>query len=137
LRVGGSYQVVVDSDTFQDTTVSDVYLTLGESYNLNLSLESEQALESIQVTASQVSTSVFGSTGPSANFNLADLESAPAINRDINDVIRADPRIYVDGSFNDAVQCGGASPRYNSLTSDGVRMNDNFGLNSNGYPTER
>ncbi|HCX10206.1 MAG TPA: hypothetical protein DHU81_07630, partial [Hyphomonas sp.] len=26
---------------------------------------------------------------------------------------------------------------FNSLTVDGIRMNDNFGLNSNGYPTER
>ena len=137
LRVGGPYSVMVDSDSLQDTTVSDVYLTLGESYNLDLSLESQQAIESIVVTASAVSTSVLGSTGPAANFNLADLENAPAINRDINDIIRADPRIYVDESFNDAVQCGGASPRFNSLTLDGVRLNDSFGLNSNGYPTER
>src|SRR5690606_3841433 len=62
---------------------------------------------------------------------------APAISRNINDVIAIDPRIYVDEAFNDSVQCGGASARFNSLTVDGVRMNDNFGLNSNGYPTER
>ncbi len=35
------------------------------------------------------------------------------------------------------MQCAGANPRFNSLTVDGVRMNDLFGLNSNGYPTER
>jgi outer membrane receptor for ferrienterochelin and colicin len=137
LRVGGPYNISVDSDKFQDTTVSELYLTLGESYVLNVPLQDEQAIESITVTASSMSTSVFGSTGPSANFNLADIENAPAINRDINDIIRADPRIYIDASFNDAVQCAGSSPRYNSLTLDGVRLNDNFGLNSNGYPTER
>ncbi|MGS2721395.1 TonB-dependent receptor [Paraglaciecola aestuariivivens] len=137
LRVGGPYSVKVDSDKFEDTLVNDVYLTLGEAYNLNVALEMEQGVESIVVTASAISSSAFGGTGPAANFNLADLENAPAINRDINDVIRADPRIYIDESFNDAVQCAGASPRFNSLTLDGVRMNDNFGLNSNGYPTER
>lgn len=137
LRVGGPYNVIVDSDTFQDTTISDVFLNLGEAYNLNLALEGDQAIESIVVTASQMSSSVFGTTGPSTNFNLADLENAPAINRDINDIIRADPRVYIDESFNDAVQCAGASPRFNSLTLDGVRLNDSFGLNSNGYPTER
>lgn len=137
LRVGGPYSIKVDSDKFQDTTINDVYLNLGESFGMDLSLENEQAMESIIVTASAVSTSVFGDTGPAANFNLEDLENAPSINRDINDVIRADPRVYIDESFNDAVQCAGASPRYNSLTVDGVRMNDNFGLNSNGYPTER
>ncbi|GAA6183594.1 TonB-dependent receptor [Aliiglaciecola sp. NS0011-25] len=137
LRVGGPYNIIVDSNVYQDTTINDVYLSLGELYGINLSLEDDQQLESIVVTASSVSVSEFGGTGPSANFNLADLENAPSINRDINDVIRADPRIYIDEGFNDAVQCAGASPRYNSLTLDGVRMNDNFGLNSNGYPTER
>ncbi|KXI29260.1 TonB-dependent receptor [Paraglaciecola hydrolytica] len=137
LRVGGPYKVTVDSNQYQDTTVSEVYLNLGEVYGLDLSLEADQQVESIVVTGSSLSSSAFGDTGPAANFNLADLENAPSINRDINDVIRADPRIYIDESFNDAVQCAGASPRYNSLTLDGVRMNDNFGLNSNGYPTER
>jgi outer membrane receptor for ferrienterochelin and colicin len=77
--------------------------------------------------------------GPSANFGLATLESAPAINRNITDVIRADARFYVDESRGDinAVQCAGKNSRFNSLTVDGVRMNDSFGLNSNGYPTER
>ncbi|GAA0859953.1 TonB-dependent receptor [Aliiglaciecola litoralis] len=137
LRVGGPYNIIVDSNVYQDTTVNDVYLNLGEQFSLDVALTEDQQLESILVTASSVSTSVFGETGPSSNFNLSDLENAPSINRDINDVIRADPRIYIDESFNDAVQCGGASPRFNSLTLDGVRLNDSFGLNSNGYPTER
>ena len=65
------------------------------------------------------------------------LQDYPAINRDIRDVIRFDPRIYQDAAFVGAIHCAGASPRFNSLTVDGVRMNDAFGLNSNGYPTER
>mgnify|MGYP001459607660 FL=1 len=46
-------------------------------------------------------------------------------------------RIHLDISNADDVQCAGSSPRFNSLTVDGVRLNDGFGLNSNGYPTER
>ncbi|MEM8615581.1 MAG: cell envelope biogenesis protein OmpA, partial [Pseudomonadota bacterium] len=76
-------------------------------------------------------------TGPSAVFTLEDLETLPAINRDIKDIIRLDPRIFIDTSFADAIQCAGANPRFNSLTVDGLRLNDSFGLNSNGYPTER
>ncbi|MEP7766267.1 carboxypeptidase-like regulatory domain-containing protein, partial [Sanguibacter sp. 26GB23] len=60
LRVGGPYSIKVDSDKFQDTTINDVYLNLGESFGMDLSLENEQAMESIIVTASAVSTSVFG-----------------------------------------------------------------------------
>ena len=53
--------------------------------------------------------------------------------------MRTDPRIFVDESRGDinAVQCAGKNSRFNSLTVDGVRLNDSFGLNSNGYPTER
>lgn len=137
LRVGGPYRLVVDSDTFQDTTVNDVFLELGTTFDVDLTLETASSIEVISVTASAVNTSAFGGTGPASFFDLDDLENAPAINRDINDIIRSDPRIYIDESRNDSVQCGGASPRFNSLTLDGVRLNDGFGLNSNGYPTER
>ena len=137
LRVGGPYQIIVDSQTFQDTTVDGVFLELGETFDVNVALQADQNIEVINVTASQVSTAVFGSNSPGTVFNLADLENSPAINRDIKDVIRTDPRVYIDESRSDSVQCAGASPRFNSLTLDGVRLNDNFGLNSNGYPTER
>lgn len=75
--------------------------------------------------------------GPASSFGIDDLENAPAINRDIKDLIRIDPRIYIDEADVDGIQCNGASPRFNSLTVDGVKLNDNFGLNRNGYPTQR
>ena len=71
-------------------------------------------------------------------FNLKDIQVAPTVNRDIKDVIRVDPRIYIDQSgSSDSVVCAGGNPRFNSLTVDGARMNDNFGLGGNGYPTVR
>ncbi|SET30345.1 TonB-dependent receptor [Thalassotalea agarivorans] len=136
LRVGGPYRVELDSDTFEDKDVNDVYLTLGETYSLNVSLESSEDIETIQVTGTALSTFASGSS-PSAHFGREELETLPAINRDIKDIVRVDPRIYIDESRSDAIHCGGGNPRFNSLTLDGARMNDNFGLNSNGYPTVR
>ncbi|MDF2176764.1 TonB-dependent receptor [Aliiglaciecola sp. CAU 1673] len=136
LRVGGPYRVEVDSDKFQDTAVSDIYLTLGDAYTLDLTLEEQQAIEAIVVTASRI-TGNYGQTGPSNNFDLTSLQAAPSASRDIKDVVRIDPRVYINEAGSDAIQCAGANPRFNSLTVDGVRMNDNFGLNSSGYPTER
>ena len=135
LRVGGPYTVNVRSDAFGAQTVTDIYLRLGDTYLLPLSLASGE-LEEVVVTATQVQT-VNLALGPASTFGLEDLQDYPAINRDIRDVIRFDPRIYQDDAFVGAIQCGGANPRFNSLTVDGVRFNDNFGLNSNGYPTER
>jgi outer membrane receptor for ferrienterochelin and colicin len=138
LAVGGPFEVRVDSAQYKVALIPDVYTTLSAAATFNIVLE-EGAIEEIIVTASAVFAGTDLAIGPSANFGLATLESAPAINRNITDVIRADARFYVDESRGDinAVQCGGKNSRFNSLTVDGVRMNDSFGLNSNGYPTER
>jgi len=136
LRVGGPYTITIDSTTFEDAKVTDVYLSLGDVYPIDLSLNAPSNVERIAVTGSALN-SLSGSTGPGNNFILSDLEGAPTVNRDIKDVIRVDPRINVDESNSGAIQCAGGNPRFNSLTVDGARMNDNFGLNSNGYPTVR
>ncbi|MGI2259171.1 TonB-dependent receptor [Shewanella sp. GXUN23E] len=137
LRVGGPYQVVLDSDEFDDTIVNDINLLLGHTYPVNVQLEAKNDLERIEVTG-RVISALSGGVGPSVTFTERDLERRPAINRDLKDIVRSDPRIYIDESRgNDAIQCAGGNPRFNSLTLDGVRMNDNFGLNENGYPTIR
>lgn len=133
LRVGGPYRVEVQSAK-GTRKVDDLFLSLGGAYPLSLSVGS-QTIEEVSVVAKQVLDNT--ATGPSSTFNLADLEGMPSIGRDIKDVLRIDPRVYIDEAFSDSIQCAGANPRFNSLTVDGVKMNDNFGLNSNGYPTER
>lgn len=138
LRVGGPYKIEIDSDSFEDTELIDVFLTLGETYPVNVALEEQQDIETIVVTGRVVNKN-YGSNSPSSNFNFKDIQLTPTVNRDIKDVIRVDPRIYINesGSHGDSVVCAGGNPRFNSLTVDGARMNDNFGLNSNGYPTVR
>ncbi len=135
LRVGGPYKVVVDSDVYADQEFNNIILNIGNDYPVNVSLESQSSMEQIVVTGAPIS-SMSGGTGPASTFTLTDLENTPAINRDLKDIIRIDPRITIDDSRG-SINCGGGNPRYNSLTLDGVRMNDNFGLSSNGYPTIR
>jgi hypothetical protein len=43
----------------------------------------------------------------------------------------------VDPTNSDALEIAGVNNRYNSITIDGVRQSDDFGLNNNGYPTQR
>ncbi|WP_409425815.1 carboxypeptidase regulatory-like domain-containing protein [Pseudoalteromonas sp. RW-H-Ap-1] len=133
LRVGGPYKVVVDSDVYADQEFNNIILNIGNDYPVNASLENISNIEQIVVTGAPIS-SMSGGTGPASTFTLTDLENTPAINRDLKDIIRIDPRITIDDSRG-TINCGGGNPRYNSLTLDGVRMNDNFGLSSNGYPT--
>jgi hypothetical protein len=135
LRIGGPYTVKASAVGYSDQTVTDVYVRLGDTFFLPMQLGLSD-MEEVIVTSAAVQTQQLA-LGPASTYNLEDLQDFPAINRDLRDVIRFDPRIYQDAAFVGAIQCAGASPRFNSLTVDGVRMNDNFGLNSNGYPTSR
>lgn len=137
MRVGGPYTIVVDSDQYTDETVQGVVLNLGGVFEANLQLDTvTDGIEEIVVTASSITTAQVA-VGPNSTFNLSDLQNSPAINRDIKDIVRMDARVYIDEGNSDAIQCVGANPRFNSLTVDGVGLNDNFGLNSSGYPTTR
>jgi hypothetical protein len=137
LKIGGPYRIEIVSAGHANQTITDVFVTLGETYTFSIQL-SEETIEEITVTASMIDT-VQVALGPSAVFTIEDLNTAPAINRDITDVVRMDSRMHVSESGNrgDEIHCGGAHNRFNSLTVDGVRLNDQFGLNSNGYPTAR
>ncbi len=140
LPLSSSYSVTVTAADLQGRQVDDVALFLGDTTNLDFTLtaDADRTLDTIVVTAS-ASDLVQTAVGPNATFGIETLQNAPSSNRSIVDVLRIDPRVYVDESDGDVnpVQCGGKNPRFNSLTLDGVRLNDGFGLNSNGFPTER
>ncbi|MEP1597472.1 MAG: TonB-dependent receptor, partial [Hyphomonas sp.] len=139
LRVGGPYSLTISGEGFVSARAEDVYANLGTDTDLDLVIARDDdaaRMETVVITGSAMQVAQV-STGPSSVYNLATLENAPAMNRDIKDIVRLDPRVYVDEAFNDSINCAGANPRYNSLTVDGARLSDNFGLNSNGYPTER
>jgi len=135
LRVGGPYTVKANAIGYSSQTVTDIFVRLGDTFALPMSL-GESTMEEVIVTSAAVMSQQVA-LGPSSSFDLQDLQDYPAINRDIRDVIRFDPRIYQDAADVGGIQCAGANPRFNSMTVDGVRMNDNFGLNRNGYPTTR
>ncbi len=136
LAVGGPYTIRVDSNDYTDEVVNGVQLQLGVVFNANIELDPIGNLEEIVVSASAL-TSARIATGPASTYNLADIENAITFNRDIKDLIRQDARVYINEADDDNIQCGGANPRFNSITIDGAGLNDNFGLNRNGYPTIR
>ena len=138
LPIDHNYTVTATADGYGSLRDDNVSIQLGRIAQSNFPMQAAAAIEEIVVMGQQM-TSAYTATGPNATFDLNALEDMPSINRNITDVLRADPRVYVDesrGTIN-AVQCAGKNNRFNSLTVDGVRMNDSFGLNANGYPTER
>ena len=139
--VGNGFTVEAGLDQYQPKSYADISFNLGKATELDFALASlsgseEITLEVISVIGTAIQAQQ-ASAGVGSTFNLSDIESAPAINRNITDILRADPRLYVDEASGDQIQCAGKNPRFNSLTVDGVRLNDSFGLSRNGYPTER
>lgn len=132
LETGGPYTVDVDTDQYQDQTVRDVYIDLANRTVLTINLGAASSSDEIVVTAARsVQTDL--AVGPNAVFGAEKLGELPSIGRDIRDVIRLDPRIRIDGTNSDAVQCVGSNNRFNSFTIDGVRNADSFGLNNSGF----
>lgn len=134
LPAGVAYDVTVDANGLQKARTEGMQLAVGQSAVMNYRLSDEEEVIVVAQRAAVAETAI----GPTAIFDLQSLQDSPAINRNINDIIGQDPRIFIDQSSGvDSIQCNGANPRFNSLTVDGIRLNDGFGLNSNGYPTQR
>ena len=125
LRVGGPYVVTVSYIGYKEQTFSDVYLTLGKTETLSLSLtpDSEQ-LDAVVITANS-STRVFGSdrTGAETNVGQRDLRRLPTISRSASDFTRLEPTASA-GSF------AGRNDQYNNFSLDGAIFNNPFGLDA-------
>ena len=133
LRVGGPYTVTIDSDVYADKKLEGIYITLGDVFRINETLDSDD-IERISVTGS--SNFYDPSNGSSSVFSGDDLSKSSAFNRDLKDIVRQNPMAVV-GNDGVSLSLAGSNPRYNSLAVDGVNLNDDFGLAGNGYPTER
>ncbi|MEL0173013.1 MAG: TonB-dependent receptor, partial [Gammaproteobacteria bacterium] len=135
LQVGGPYNITAKSPS-GNSSVEGVFLNIGKTTSITLALSSMNDVDEVIVTAQRL-TKVDVATGPSAIFGAEELASAAAYDRDIKELLQTNPRLYIDDGYQKGLQCNGQNPRYNSLTVDGIALNDGFGLNDNGYPTNR
>jgi len=134
LRVGGPYTITASSSGFQSAAVENVYAELGRRANVTLTVLPTAQLAEVEVTAAGMAATA---VGVGTEFTAETIANAPSINRDLKGTLRIDPKAWVDPTNSDALEVAGVNNRYNSLTVDGVRQSDDFGLNNNGYPTQR
>lgn len=136
LRVGGPYTVTVTKGADKSVT-NDVYLVLAETtqVDLQVGVASAQALERVVVTGQAVN-SKFGSTtmGSGTQIGRGELDAYSSIQRNLQDYARNDPRLSQTDKERGEISAGGQNTRFNSITVDGVRINDTFGLESNNLP---
>lgn len=132
LRVGGPYTVTITAPGAEPQVLEGIFISLGEPFALDLALGSQ--MEEIVVSGQRIASRT---VGIGTNFGEGQISAAPSISRDLKDIVRNDPKVFIDAGNSNAIQIAGANNRFNSLTIDGVKQNDDFGLNNGGYPTQR
>lgn len=135
LRAGGPYTITVSKGGERSVT-DDVFLVLAETTAVDLRLGTAQALEQVVVTASATGNKFNATTmGSGTQIGRAQLDAFASIQRNLQDYVRNDPRISQTDKERGEISAAGQNSRYNSITIDGVRTNDTFGLESNNLPT--
>jgi len=134
LRVGGPYRVTARVEGMQETAVEDLHTQLAQRASVTLVAQPIAQLTEVSVTGSVQRQVAIGAV---SRYGVREVEELPSISRDIKDVVRVDPKAWADPTNSDALEVAGVNNRYNSITVDGVRQSDDFGLNNNGYPTQR
>ncbi len=139
LRVGGPYTIEISGDGFQAVKIENVFLSLDQTFSLPVTVQAVSDSNVLTITGNRQGLQSFSNEGLSTSLGLQALQEVTSIDRDITDAALLDP--FASVNFQDGgakeLTIAGANNRFNSLTIDGVALNDRFGLNANGYPTQR
>lgn len=135
LRVGGPYVITVVKGNDKDVR-DEVYLQLAENQTVDLTLGGA-TLNAVVVTGAANSKFNSASMGAGTNIGRKELDAFASIGRNLQDYARTDPRLAQTDKERGEISAGGQNSRYNSITIDGVRVNDTFGLEANNLPTTK
>lgn len=136
LTPGGPY-VLTAKGSAGEKTVQIGDIGLGAPLLLNFTLGEEAgAVSEVVVTASRAGPKET-LTGPRSTFTAKDVEALPSFQRDLKDLARRNPFVTLDPTNANALIIAGANNRVSTVYIDGVKQADDFGLNQNGYPSQR
>ncbi|MGY3053388.1 outer membrane receptor protein involved in Fe transport [Pedobacter sp. UYEF25] len=125
MRVGGPYTIEINFIGYQPQKLTDVYLKLGEPYQVNVVLnDNSSTLAEVKVIGQSNSILNSKKTGTSTVIGQAQIERLPTISRSVNDITRLTPQSNGTG-------IGGGNYRGNNFTVDGANFNNQFGIGQN------
>ncbi|MEI7735313.1 MAG: carboxypeptidase regulatory-like domain-containing protein [Ferruginibacter sp.] len=127
LRIGGPYTIQIDFVGRKSQTIQDVFLSLGEPYNLNIVMNNDSKTLADVVVVAKGRNLEKDKTGASTNISSRMITTLPSISRSISDFTRLTPQAN-GNSF------GGRDARYNNVQIDGANLNNNFGLSTDPLP---
>ncbi|MGC4074752.1 MAG: TonB-dependent receptor [Nibricoccus sp.] len=141
LPPGGPYVLATSSFGYETHIVSAIHLDLGENRAPEITLRPDrsrpteghvQELDKLVVTASRAPAT----EGASTHLSRENLDNQPSVDRSINEYARNAPNVTIIDTERGELTGAGQNTRFNSTQIDGVRLDDMFGLTSNGMPSQ-
>ncbi len=130
MRVGGPYRVSATASGYNVEPLAGVETVLGENTDVVLVAKEEVvALEKFVATASRIGLDA-NQTGASTVLDNYRLGLQPTTSRAFADLIKTNPFVSVRAF--PQIEALGINNRYNTITLDGAKINDSFGLNGSG-----
>lgn len=129
---GGPYTIEVSYVNYTTEVKQDVYLSLGEvfRYDFSLNLASVSLSEVTVAAKSKINLDAKG--GTSSSIGRDKIELTTAVGRNIQDYIKVTPFAKTLNGNEGAITIAGQNNRYNSFYVDGAINNDVFGLANSG-----
>ncbi|MCL4821639.1 MAG: carboxypeptidase regulatory-like domain-containing protein [Vicinamibacteria bacterium] len=122
MRVGGPYTVTASLSGFTDGVQKEIYVVLGGTRDLSLTLRTGGVSEEITVTAAVDPVFSSGRTGAATSVDREVLDTMPTVTDRLDSFTRLTPQFSGSGSF------VGQDNRLNNITIDGSYFNNSFGL---------
>lgn len=130
MPVGGPYRVTATASGYEIQPLESVQTSLGEDTDVLLVGKEEVVqLEKYVATASRSDLDA-NATGASSVLSSRGIQATPTVNRAFADLIKTNPFVSIRGY--PQIQALGMNNRYNTITLDGAKINDSFGLNASG-----
>jgi hypothetical protein len=134
LRAGGPYTITITKNGVVEKR-EGVYIALAETANVDATLGAD--MQVVKVSTNAVRNQVFNrnNMGAGTNIGPTELATQASISRSLQDYARVDPRLSQTDKERGEISVAGQNSRYNSMTIDGVAVNDTFGLEASGTAT--
>jgi len=137
LRAGGPYTITITQNGVTEKR-ENVFIQLAETANLDATIGAPMQTVTIAgVAGGRNEKFSKSSMGTGTSISAAELAIQGSIARNLQDYARSDPRVSQTDKERGELSVAGQNSRYNSLTIDGVAVNDTFGLEANGSPTAK
>jgi hypothetical protein len=136
LRAGGPYTIVITKNGVSEKR-ENVYLNLAETAAVDATLGEQMRTVLVKGNAARSEIFSRNNMGAVTSISNSQLQMQASIQRNLQDYARADPRVSQTDKERGEMSVTGQNSRYNSMTIDGVAVNDTFGLEANGSPTAR